>query len=166
MIFPTDIFTDLMSKPVDADTATGLELVEESITAVISKIDDHLTTFKPGEFETNGEIPDGSFGSSDRGPLLAWHHRRAHKVTAATLKGVKQDLIAFRDACTLARGDVQQADDDAAVEVALTRQAVERLTEASTSNHAETANHTAQQDPVTSAPPVLPTTGTTDGENL
>ena len=67
------------------------------------------------------------------------------RTAAETLSGVRQDLIAFRQACRDARGFVEQADQDAAAEITLTHKAVERLSEGSSTSLGETANQQAQQ---------------------
>lgn len=162
MNFPVDFRADLMARPADADTAKGLELVEERVTKVIKAIEAELTSFKPKEFETAGEIKETSFGAADRSSLLALHHRRAHAVTVATLTGVKKDLEEFRQACTDARMLVQEADQNAAAEVTLTRKAVDRLIEGSASDHADTAHNQAQQSAAGSEPTPDPAADDTD----
>lgn len=166
MNFPAEFRADLMARPADADTAKGLELVEERVTKVIKAIETELTTFKPKDFETAGEIRETSFGAADRSSVLALHHRRAHAVTVATLTGVKKDLEEFRQACTDARMFVQEADRNAADQVILTRKAVDRLVQGSASDHGDTANNQAQQSGVGSEPtpdPSLAGTDTGDG---
>lgn len=176
MNFPTEFRTDLMARPADAETLEGLKLVEEKINDVITTINKELDQFDPDIFQKDGEIKPQSFGDTDRAPLLALHHRRAHQVTAETLVGVRKDLVAFRQACRDARAFVEQADQDAAVEVALTQRAVERLDQGSSTSHGESANQQAQQTGAGSEPsdggaPGTPTgnptgtptdTGTTD----
>lgn len=158
MNFATDIVRDLMSRPAPAEALKGLELVEEQVSNVIEAIENELKFFKPKTFETDGQIQANSFGETDRSPLLAFHHRRAHAVTYETLKGVQLDLETFRTACSDARALVQTADDFAALEGLLTRRAVDRLLEASTSDHGEDANAQAQQN-ATGAQPVTSPTG-------
>lgn len=170
MTFAADIRAKLLDGPTTGTTAKGLELVEERVTLVIKAIDLQLTDFKPKEFETAGEIREASFGAADRSSLLALHHRRAHAVTAATLTGVKQDLEAFRQACTDARMLIQEADRRVADEVVLTRRAVDRLLEGSESDHGSTANDQAQQNAAGSEPaagttPVGDTTGATTDDD-
>lgn len=161
MNFPTEFRTDLMARPADAETLEGLKLVEEQINNVITTINKELDQFDPEIFQKDGEIKPQSFGDTDRAPLLALHHRRAHQVTAETLVGVRKDLIAFRQACRDARAFVEQADQDAAVEVTLTQKAVERLDQGSSTSHGESANQHAQQTGAGSQPANDDATGTT-----
>ena len=83
MIFPTEFRSDLMARPADAETLEGLRLVEEKINDVITAINKELDQFDPEIFQKDGEIKPQSFGDTDRAPLLALHHRRAHQVTAS-----------------------------------------------------------------------------------
>ncbi|NYI43844.1 hypothetical protein BJ993_000924 [Nocardioides aromaticivorans] len=163
MNFPTEFRTDLMARPADAEALEGLKLVEEKINDVITAINRELDQFDPAIFQKDGEIKPQSFGDTDRAPLLALHHRRAHQVTAETLSGVREDLIAFRQACRDARGFVEQADQDAAAEITLTHKAVERLNEGSATSHGESANQQAQQAGVGSEPTSDDGTGTPSG---
>lgn len=146
MNFPSDIMAGLLDGPADQGTIDGIELVEKEVTKVIGVIDEKLETIEPESFDTLGSIQATSFGDTERSPLLAVHHRRAHQVTYETLIGVRQDLIAFRKACVDARLFLKRADDDAADEAALTRRAVERLVQGSATNHGEAANTEAQQN--------------------
>lgn len=169
MTFAADIRAKLLDGPTDAATVKGLELVEERVTKVIKAIELQLTDFEPKDFETAGEIREASFGAADRSSLLALHHRRAHAVTTATLIGVKQDLEAFREACSDARALVQEADRRAADEAILTRRAVDRLLEGSESDHGNSANDQAQQsgtgaEPTAAETPAGDPTGTTDDD--
>lgn len=158
MNFAIDIVRDLMSRPAPAEALEGLELVEEQVSNVIEAIENELTFFEPKMFESDGRIQATSFGETDRSSLLALHHRRAHAVTYETLKGVQLDLETFRSACAEARSLVQTADDNAAVEILLTRRAVDRLLEGSASDHGEDANTQAQQN-ASGSEPVADTSG-------
>ncbi|HVK27329.1 MAG TPA: hypothetical protein VM575_03255 [Nocardioides sp.] len=146
MNFPSDIMAKLLDGPADQDTIDGIELVEAEVTKVIGVIDEKLDTIKPDAFDSLGAIQPTSFGDTERSSLLSVHHRRAHQVTYETLVGVRADLVAFRKGCADARLFLQRADDNAADEAALTRKAVDRLTQGSSTNHAETANTQARQN--------------------
>lgn len=159
MNFPSDIMAKLLDGPSDQGTIDGIALVESEVTKVIGVIDEKLESIKPESFDSLGAIQPTSFGDTERSPLLAVHHRRAHQVTYETLVGVRQDLVAFRKGCVEARLFLQRADDNAADEAALTRKAVDRLAQGSATNHAETANTQAQQN----GSGIEPTDGTTDG---
>lgn len=124
----------------------GLDLAEKAIDDVIAQIDIELDALRPDEFETTGSIQPASFGGADAAPELALHHSRAHEVTYKTLRGLKDDLITFQDACRKAKQEVIVADQDAAERQQRTLQAVEILQVGASQQQSRHDHQQAQQD--------------------
>ncbi len=124
----------------------GLDLAEDAINDVITQINTELDGLKPAEFESDGAIQPTSFGGADAAPELALHHRRAHEVTYKTLRGLKDDLITFQEACRKAKEAVIVADQDAAARQQRTQQAVEILQVGASQQQSRHDHQQAQQD--------------------
>ncbi len=88
----------------------GIVLVEEAIDRAIASIDQEILELDPDSFGVEAFIPLAAFGTTTRSPEVAVHHTRAHSVIAATLVGVREDLQHFKDACELARRDMEAVD--------------------------------------------------------
>ncbi|WP_148612150.1 hypothetical protein [Nocardioides rubriscoriae] len=124
----------------------GLDLAEDAINNVIDQIDTELKTLRPVDFESEGAIRPTSFGGADAAPELALHHSRAHEVTYKTLIGLKDDLVAFQEACRKAKQEVVLADQDAAERQRRTLQAVELLEVGASQQQSRRDHEQAQQD--------------------
>lgn len=92
-------------------TPRGIVLVEEAIDKAIASIDQEILELDPDSFGVEAFIPLAAFGTTARSPEIAVHHTRAHSVIAATLVGVREDLLHFKDACEMARRDMQAVDE-------------------------------------------------------
>lgn len=92
-------------------TPRGIVLVEEAIDKAIASIDQEILELDPDAFGVEAFIPLAAFGTTARSPEVAVHHIRAHSVIAATLVGVRDDLVHFKDACEMARRDMQAVDE-------------------------------------------------------
>jgi uncharacterized protein YwlG (UPF0340 family) len=124
----------------------GLDLAVDAIDHVIKQIETEMAVLEPEKFEAAGTIQRASFGGADAAPNLALHYTRAHEVTWKTLRGVKDDLVKFQDACRHAKQQIILADEEAADRHKKTRSAIEVL-EAGSSTHQGTDQHRqAQQD--------------------
>lgn len=89
----------------------GIALVEDAIDRAIASIDQEILELDPDSFGVEAFIPLAAFGTTTRSPEIAVHHTRAHSVIAATLVGVREDLLHFKDACELARRDMEAVDE-------------------------------------------------------
>lgn len=135
MNFPMDIGMHLPPQIGRSD----LQIVEDAITLVITTIDEEKGNVKPGEFRKDGFIADGSFGGFDKTPLLGLHHGRAQTVIADTLKGIKEDLNAFSEACHKAKKLIKDADANAGDSLLAKQKAVSQIAAGSTGANTETA---------------------------
>jgi hypothetical protein len=124
----------------------GLDLAEDAIDDVIKQIDAELDALQPVEFESTAAIRPTSFGGADAAPELALHHGRAHEVTYKTLRGLKDDLVTFQEACRKAKEEVVVADQDAAERQQRTLQAVEILQVGASQQQGRQDHAQAQQD--------------------
>lgn len=93
-------------------TPRGIVLVEEAIDKAIASIDQEILELDPDSFGVEAFIPLAAFGKTPGSPEVAVHHTRAHSVIAATLVGVREDLLHFKDACEMARRDMQAVDEE------------------------------------------------------
>ncbi|CAN5425908.1 hypothetical protein BH09ACT12_BH09ACT12_11780 [soil metagenome] len=137
-----------LSDFVDAlpSTPMGLDLAEEAINDVIKQIDHEQEQLAPAHFESAGRISDSSFGGADSAPMLALHYSRAHEVIAKTLSGIKDDLLAFQQACRDAKDEIIGADESSADRMRITQTAVEALEDGSQSREGLHNHHQAQQN--------------------
>lgn len=125
--------------------STGLSLAEEAIDDVIKRIEEEMEVLRPEEFAFAASISAGSFGGADSAPNLALHHRRAHEVTWKTLRGVREDLLTFQEACRKAKHEIIAADEDAAGRHRSTLDAVEVLAVGSSHGQGRRDHEQAQQ---------------------
>lgn len=123
----------------------GLELAEEAIDDVIAKIDQEQAKLLPAKFAFAASIENASFGGADSAPGLALHYSRAHEVIWKTLSGVKEDLLAFQQACRDAKNEIVAADDSSAERMRIAQVAVETLASGSTSRRGQRDHREAQQ---------------------
>ncbi|CAN5417271.1 hypothetical protein BH10ACT3_BH10ACT3_19490 [soil metagenome] len=137
-----------LSDFVDAlpSTPKGLDLAEEAIDDVIKRIDAEQAKLVPAHFESAAMINDTSFGGADSAPVLALHYNRAHEVIAKTLSGIKDDLLAFQQACRDAKNEIIGADENSADRMRITQPAVEALEDGSQSREGLHDHHQAQQN--------------------
>lgn len=124
----------------------GLDLAEDAIDRVIATVTAQMDAIAPEVFENHGAIQAASFGGADAAPNLSMHYNRAHEVTWKTLKGLKEDLEVFRDACRNARNQIVDIDEDSAERNARTRDALDLLTVGSTNGQGDRDNRNAQQN--------------------
>lgn len=108
-------------------TPRGIVLVEEAIDKAIASIDEEILDLDPDSFGVEAFIPLAAFGTTARSPEIAVHHTRAHSVIAATLVGVREDLLHFKDACEMARRDMQAVDEGLVFDLARYQAAVEGI---------------------------------------
>ena len=130
--------------PTTSSAPKGLDLAVEAIDDVVKRIEAEMDVLRPQEFATAGAIQRASFGGADAAPNLALHYTRAHEVTWKTLLGVKQDLVAFQEACRTAKQQIVLADEDSADQHNRTRTAIEAL-EAGSDQHQGRWDHRAAQ---------------------
>lgn len=124
----------------------GLDLAVDAIDNVIKQIEVEMDVLLPVEFAFAGSIQKASFGGADAAPNLALHYSRAHEVTWKTLRGLKEDLVAFQEACRTAKQQIIVADEDAAEQHNRTRAAVEVLEAGSSNNQGRYEHRQAQQN--------------------
>lgn len=124
----------------------GLDLAVEAIDNVIKQIETEMAVLVPSEFASAGAIQKTSFGGADAAPNLALHYSRAHEVTWKTLRGVKEDLVSFQEACRNAKQQIITADEDAADQHNRTRSAVEVLAAGSSTHQGRYEHQQAQQN--------------------
>lgn len=110
-----------------ASSPTGLALVEEKISSVITRLNDEIDKLKEVDFPTNGHIAKRSFGGGDRSMDLAVHHARAHGVVVTTLTDLRRDLREFREAIREAKLLLAKRDDEAESEVLLVLQRTQSI---------------------------------------
>ncbi|WP_323792660.1 hypothetical protein [Nocardioides sp.] len=91
-----------------------LVLVIEQIDDVVKRISAEEQAFAPVTFAFGASVAPGAFGRADSAPSLSGHYDRAHEVTWKTLRGIKDDLIGFQEACRAAMVAIRDADDQAA----------------------------------------------------
>jgi hypothetical protein len=127
-------------------SARGLELADQTIESVIKVIEEEQAKLDPAEFENRGHISSVSYGGGERAPALALHYTRAHAVTTDTLRGVREDLRTFQQACRDARKLIAGTDEDAADRLQVTQVAVDGLVVGSWSDRGEQSNEQAQED--------------------
>lgn len=89
----------------------GIALVEDAIDRAVASIDQEILELDPDSFGVEAFIPLAAFGTTARSPEVAVHHTRAHSVIAATLVGVREDLLNFKEACEMARRDMEAVDE-------------------------------------------------------
>lgn len=124
----------------------GLALVEDAIADVIKQINDELDQLNPEAFAFGALIQNASFGAADSAPKLALHYDRAHQVIWKTLRGVKEDLIAFQDSCREAVKEIKRADEESAAQMQAAQSAVEVLSTGALTDKGAEAHHQARQD--------------------
>jgi|GEM_PF-3327064 len=123
----------------------GLDLAEETIDGVIKQINTELAEFNPEAFAFAASIQDSSYGGADSAANLALHYNRAHEVIWKTLRGIRDDLESFQQACRDAKNEIISADENSYDRVRITRDAVDALTSGSTSREGQRQYDDAQQ---------------------
>lgn len=123
----------------------GLDLAEETIDGVIKQIDTELAEFNPEAFAFAASIQESSYGGAESAANLALHYNRAHEVIWKTLRGIREDLSSFQQACRDAKNEIIAADEESADRIRITRNAVDALASGSTSRQGEHDHRDAQQ---------------------
>lgn len=91
-------------------------------------------------------VPESSFGGSEKGAELGYHHLKAHQVVSDTLQGVVTDLERFRDGVRNAEKLVQTADTTSAADLHRKRQATELILDASQHSEGDLRNHESRNE--------------------
>jgi hypothetical protein len=130
-----------------------LELVVEKIDMVIDLIEVEQAELQPVTFAFGASIADGSFGRADSSSHLSHHYNRAHEVTWKTLRGVKEDLVAFREACRAARDAIREADDQVADQMRTITSALGIVEAGGRGQRSHNAHQAAQQNQDVTPPP-------------
>jgi hypothetical protein len=123
----------------------GLDLAEETIDGVIKQIDTELAELNPEAFAFAASIQDSSYGGADSAANLALHYNRAHEVIWKTLRGIREDLESFQQACRDAKNEIISADEDSYDRIRITRDAVDALASGSTSREGQRQYDDARQ---------------------
>lgn len=143
MVFLRDLGAFTAAAPSGPE---GLDLAEEAINDVINRIDEQQERLLPVNFAFAALISDASFGAGESAPNLSLHYGRAHEVTYKTLRGIKEDLLSFQQACRDAKNEIIAADDETAGRMRATQSAVDVLEDGSRSRRGERDHREAQQD--------------------
>lgn len=91
-------------------------------------------------------VPESSFGGSEKGAQLGYHHLKAHQVVADTLQGVVMDLERFRDGVRNAEKLVQTADTTSAADLHRKHQATDLILNATQHSEGDLRNHEARNE--------------------
>ena len=146
MGFYADLGADARATPTSPTLRRGIDVAVEEVDEIITAIGKEMAEVRPQAFRNDGHIAPSSFGGARLAPRLALSHSKAHAVVADTLAGVKEDLQAFRTACTDAKQILTDTDQGVGDRMAIQRRAVDRIVEGSRGTHTEDAHHQARNE--------------------
>ena len=115
-------------------------------------IDDVLNTLHTSSSDLDSSrfpdlhVPESSFGGSEKGVELGYHHLKAHQVVSDTLQGVVMDLERFLDGVRNAEKLVQSADTTSAADLNRKRQATDLILDATQHSEGDLRNHEARNE--------------------
>ena len=115
-------------------------------------IDDVLNTLHTSSSDLDSSrfpdlhVPESSFGGSEKGAELGYHHLKAHQVVSDTLQGVVMDLERFLDGVRNAEKLVQSADTTSAADLNRKRQATDLILDAAQHSEGDLRNHEARNE--------------------
>lgn len=116
-MFPPDFVRSIRPEDLVGTEPAGLDLVESTISTVISDLDVQIAALGDIDFEAKAHIGTSSLGAGDVAEQLTYHHARAHGVVVDTLRQMVADLSSFRDSVREARELVRRSDEAAAAEM-------------------------------------------------
>jgi hypothetical protein len=140
-MLPADAVADL------GTTLTDLQVDPAVVEATTAALNAAFEALAEGHFATYGEIGQSSFGDSEAGTGLAYHHSRAHQVMVDTIEGTKQDIVKLTENFKLAVTLMENTDMSTNAELVKTQALVDGLNFLDKHSYGDSANDASRNDP-------------------